>query len=411
MNLPQNVLYVINKLQSCGFEAFCVGGCVRDFLMGIAPGDYDITTNAQPCEILSCFSNDKTLTNGIKHGTVTIVVDGECIEVTTYRIDGDYKDSRHPESVSFSRRLSDDLSRRDFTVNTICFSNSHGFVDLFGGRNDIKAKIIRCVGDPDKRFCEDALRIMRAIRFSSVLGFDIEYATSESLISNAHLLKNISAERKFTELSKLLCGKNAYKTILKYSDVIKQVVPEMAELTTDDFAAISEMFLNCTQNSDSLVLFYCCLFSRMSDSKAAQSSLKNLKAPNVLIKAVGDILSENLNDFCDDTVYAKKLAARVGYKNAKLFCLFVGAKFIEKSQCTTLLLKKLDVLEKNNACISISQLDISGNDLTELSATGRQIGDILKLLCQEVMEEKIINSKKKLIYRAQQLFNEGSTNL
>ncbi|MEE1185167.1 MAG: hypothetical protein UHX92_03715, partial [Acutalibacteraceae bacterium] len=174
-HLPEKIEYVINRITDSGFEAFIVGGCVRDMLMGKTPNDFDITTSATPEEIQNIF--EKTVPTGIKHGTITVVLEGEPIEVTTFRCDGDYNDCRHPEKVEFVRSIEADLSRRDFTVNAIAYNPTKGIVDLFGGIEDINSKILRAVGNPEKRFCEDALRIMRLFRFSSVLSFEIEEKT------------------------------------------------------------------------------------------------------------------------------------------------------------------------------------------------------------------------------------------
>ena len=173
MILPNAIKTAMNILENGGFECFAVGGCVRDFVMGRIPGDYDLTTNAEPQEMISCFEGFRIIETGIKHGTVTVLIDGNNVEITTYRVDGEYKDNRHPEEVRFTSRLSEDLSRRDFTVNAMAYSKKNGLVDLFGGREDIEKKTMRCVGDPDKRFSEDGLRILRALRFASVLDFDI----------------------------------------------------------------------------------------------------------------------------------------------------------------------------------------------------------------------------------------------
>ena len=199
----------IFMLEKAGFKAFAVGGCVRDFLLGKKPTDFDITASALPEETKAVFKNEPVIETGIKHGTVTVLMEGEPLEITTFRIDKNYSDNRHPKEVLFTRSLSEDLSRRDFTINALAFSQNTGIIDLFGGVSDLEHGIIRTVGNPDKRFGEDALRIMRALRFAAVLGFEIEEKTALSIKKNCALLKNISAERVFLELSKLLCGKDA----------------------------------------------------------------------------------------------------------------------------------------------------------------------------------------------------------
>ena len=201
-DIPENITYVLDRLHSAGFESYIVGGCVRDSLLGIPAHDFDVTTNALPQEVIDVFSDMNVIETGIKHGTVTVVSGGENVEITTHRIDGEYLDNRRPSDVTFTRNIENDLSRRDFTVNAMAYSPHSGLVDLHGGVQDLDRKIIRCVGEPDRRFGEDGLRILRALRFSSVLGFQVDEQTSMSIHANSHLLKNISAERIFSEFAK-----------------------------------------------------------------------------------------------------------------------------------------------------------------------------------------------------------------
>ena len=227
MDMPKNVDTAINLLQSAGFEAYAVGGCVRDSLLGKIPNDWDITTSAKPEDMKSVFADFHCIDTGIKHGTVTVVIDGEPLEITTFRLDGEYEDNRHPKSVTFTSNLSADLGRRDFTVNAMAYSKKTGTVDLFGGQNDLKNKIIRCVGDPDRRFNEDALRILRALRFASALDFEIEEKTAQSLLKNRALLGNISEERIAKELLKLVCGKGAKRILTDFAPVLFEILPEL----------------------------------------------------------------------------------------------------------------------------------------------------------------------------------------
>ena len=199
MQINKNAEKLIRQLNNQGYEAFIVGGCVRDYLLGLTPHDTDICTNALPEQTKKCFEAYHTFDTGIKHGTISVVCGDEVYEITTYRIDGDYSDNRHPDSVSFTRNINEDLQRRDFTVNAMAYNAEYGLVDPYGGKNDLKDKIIRCVGNPDTRFNEDALRILRALRFASVYGFSIEENTSKSIFKNADLLKNIATERVTSE--------------------------------------------------------------------------------------------------------------------------------------------------------------------------------------------------------------------
>lgn len=230
IKLPNQVDRALELLEKAGFEAYIVGGCVRDNIMGKIPSDYDITTSALPEEVEKTFSAYRTLETGMKHGTVTVIIDKMPIEITTYRREGKYLDNRHPSHVEFTRSLKEDMARRDFTMNAIAFNHRTGLVDCFGGERDIESRIIRCVGNPDERFKEDALRIMRALRFSSVMGFEIESQTLEAAMNNRELLKNISAERLREELVKLICGSDVRRCLMQSAEILGAVIPELLEM-------------------------------------------------------------------------------------------------------------------------------------------------------------------------------------
>lgn len=231
ITIPSDVYFILNRLGECGYTAHIVGGCVRDMLIGKAPTDYDITTSATPDETKEVFSDFRTVDTGIKHGTVTLIYNGTPYEITTYRTEGAYSDNRHPDSVSFTRNLSLDLSRRDFTVNAMCADKDGNLTDLYGGLGHLSAGIISAVGCAKERFFEDALRILRAIRFSSTLGFSLDAETAAAVHECLPLLDNVSVERTYSELYKLVCGKSAYAVISEYSDVIKRVLPELLSVT------------------------------------------------------------------------------------------------------------------------------------------------------------------------------------
>jgi tRNA nucleotidyltransferase (CCA-adding enzyme) len=224
--LPENVKNIIEELNKAGYEAYAVGGCVRDSILGRIPNDWDITTNAKPLDVKSIFR--RTVDTGLKHGTVTVLIGKEPYEVTTYRIDGEYEDSRHPKEVSFTSDLKEDLLRRDFTINAMAYNDTDGLVDIFGGMEDIEAKVIRCVGEPKERFSEDALRLLRAIRFAAQLGYNIEEKTYEAIKELSPTLKNISAERIQAELNKILISDNPsmLKTAFE-TGLTAQFIPEL----------------------------------------------------------------------------------------------------------------------------------------------------------------------------------------
>lgn len=230
MSLPRGVREVMDALHRGGFSAYAVGGCVRDALRGEVPHDYDVTTSAFPEEMMALFQGWRVIPTGLKHGTLTVLCHGESVEVTTFRVDGEYRDSRHPESVSFTRDLKEDAARRDFTVNAMAYSDRDGLCDFFGGAKDLEAGCIRAVGDAHRRFEEDALRILRALRFASVLDFTIEKETAQALFDSKKLLQKISAERIREEFLKCICGKAAVSVLREYREIFCEILPCLAPL-------------------------------------------------------------------------------------------------------------------------------------------------------------------------------------
>lgn len=227
MHISRKAAYVLDRLNACGHEAFVVGGCVRDSLLGREPNDWDVTTSALPDEVKACFSDLRTVETGLQHGTLTLLVEGSPIEVTTFRNDGIYLDHRHPVGVTFSKTVEEDLARRDFSVNAMAYHPARGLVDLFGGREDLKNRRICCVGDPVTRFREDGLRILRALRFASVLNFTLDADTERAVRSEKELLRFIAPERIREEFLKLICGQNAADVLRRYVEVIGQFLPEL----------------------------------------------------------------------------------------------------------------------------------------------------------------------------------------
>lgn len=362
-----------------GFEAYLVGGCVRDFILGKVPSDFDITTNARPNEMLEIFDGYKVIETGLKHGTVTVVVRGVHLEITTYRFDGNYSDGRHPDEVRFSRTLSDDLQRRDFTVNAMAYNGR--LVDLYGGKADIDNKIIRCVGDADKRFKEDALRILRALRFSSKLGFKIEKNTSESILKNKALLHKISGERIYTELIKLLGGKNADKVIREYDSVFEEVfkgsgfalsADTVKACPDDDFIKLAAFFLRNEYCGDNL--------RRMKVSnKCYHAVLSVTEITKQEIHPTASVIKRLMNKYGSDSVYGALLLKRAN-----------GDKV------DTLLDIYREITDKNE-CFCLSQLAVCGNDLINAGISGKAIGEVLKALLEMVIEGSLENKKDVLL--------------
>lgn len=391
INIPTHIEKVLNILYKSGFEAYLVGGCVRDALMGKEPHDFDLTTNATPDEMLKCFSGMRIIETGLKHGTVTVVSEGENVEITTYRIDGKYTDNRHPEEVLFTRNIHEDLSRRDFTVNAIAYSPKDGIVDIFNGREDITNKIIKCVGNPDARFNEDGLRIIRALRFASVLGFSIDEKTAKSIHNNKELLKNISAERIFTEMKKLICGIQSGRILYEYYDVFCCVFPALLNYKEQYFNNIK---LTDTLPGDIFIRF-AALFGKMSKDDI-KSSIRLLKTDNKFYSNV-NILSEYLTkNIKTDEISVRYIMNKLDEENilrlAKLKKAFYP-DFLEEE-----FVKQFKHQLEKGACVRIKDLSVKGNDLIDAGIKkGKEIGDIIdKLLC-EVIENRCPNSKKELL--------------
>ncbi len=431
-NLNENWKLIINKLETKGYEAYLVGGAVRDIIMNKTPSDVDITTNATPVEMKEVFSEYTTIDTGIKHGTVTVIFDGTPFEITTYRTESGYSDGRHPDLVSFTKDIKDDLSRRDFTMNSIAFSPDSGFVDPYGGKYDIKNKTIRCVGKPTERFTEDSLRILRALRFSSVLGFQIEDETEKAMFDCCELLSNISTERVFTELTKLLCGKNVKQVLMKYSDIIAVIIPEikaMKGFNQHNFHHKYDLLghtATVTQNISPKVHLRLAAFLHdiakplcMSfddngvghfyghpslGAKIADDILRRLKSDNRTRESVVTLIKLHDNPIEESERIIKRKLRTIGkdmlFDLIELQCADTSGLADEYHTRYTHF-DRLAALTENilrkEECFSLKNLDINGNDVTELGYQGRKVGKILNTLLDAVIDGKAENSKEQLI--------------
>ena len=378
LKLPRDVSFILDKYNNAGYEAHCVGGCVRDMLMGFPPQDYDIATNA-PCEVtMKLFP--KVIPTGIKHGTVTVMLSGEPYEVTRYRVDGEYHDHRRPDSVTFTEDFKEDLSRRDFTVNAIGYNPAMGICDPYGGEADIRAGIIRTVGDPDQRFSEDALRILRGIRFSSKLGFKIEDSTLDSIIKNASTLSSVSAERIAIELIKTMAG-------LKPS--------------------LISIIINAG-GLESFGLEHCHRLDILD--KLPASPLLRLSALTVICSAEPRSFCDKLKlsrqqkkeitGFCDifkceslDLIYIKKLLETLGYEGCATAVEGYG---IFRSVDTSLLKKDLETAKLENHPYCLKMLEIKGGDIMALGFQGENIRNAQEFLLSKVIENPKLNNRDRL---------------
>ena len=377
INLPSGALLIIERLSERGFRGDIVGGCVRDHLLLKEPHDYDITTSATPEEMKEIFSDMRTIETGIRHGTLTVMHEGEPYEVTTYRLDGEYSDNRHPDSVSFTRELRLDLSRRDFTVNAMCYSPEYGVTDYFGGMDDLKSRLIRAVGVAEQRFTEDALRILRALRFAATLDFEIEEETAAAIFSCAHLMKNVSRERIMVEYTKLIAGVGAYGILTRFFDVIASVVPG---ITLDNIKSEAE-FLKSSPTVRELALF-----NSATDYEAAMRELKsdNLRR-NYGIRTLS--LKDHKTDTPDDL---RLLLIEGGPLIARDVCALKRLR--GESDPTELFDEVLD----GNPCYKLSDLSIKGDDLSAIGFRGKEIGETLSKLLVAVALAKVENDTSAL---------------
>ncbi len=438
MNIPQYVLNVINKFEASGFEAYAVGGCVRDCLLGKTPHDWDLTTSALPNEIKDIFKDYKTIDTGIKYGTVILVIDGKNIEITTFRSDGDYSDNRHPSSVSFSKNLEDDLRRRDFTVNALAYSPSRGLVDVVGGSRDLKSRIIRCVGDANVRFKEDSLRILRALRFSATLGFSIDPDTIMAAFACRRLLFNISSERISAELNLMMMANDPSHVLRIFKDIIATIIPEL--LPSFDFEQnnphhcfdVWEHTLSAISQSPKeldvrlALLFHdiakpvCAKYDRCGivhfydhapkGAEIAENIMRRLKYDNKTIKNVSLLVGYHDAYAKADKVSVKKMLQEIGEDNFRKLLKVQKADNRAKTEEANKRLNLLNRVEEifnsiilNNECFSLDTLNINGRDLTNTGkVAGKQTGIALNYLLNAVIEEKCENTYSALL----DLFNK-----
>lgn len=435
MTISENAKKIISVIESAGYEAFAVGGCVRDFIMHRACDDIDITTSAKPDELERILSENGIhfIETGLKHGTVTAVINGENYEITTYRTDGDYKDSRHPESVEFVADIKEDLSRRDFTVNAMAYNERKGIVDLFGGKADLEKGVIRAVGDPDKRFKEDALRIMRAIRFASVLSFSVEPETKKAIFDNRKLLKNVSAERIFSELSKLIMGDNVFTVLKDYRDIIAVVIPELEpifNIPQNTKWHIYNVWEHTCKAVDSapkdLALRLAMLFhdigkayTRTTDEKGTdhfighqrvsalytEKALKRLKVPNEIYDRVMFLVPIHDMHIGTEDKKIKKWLSKAGESNLRdLIEVKRADKLAQNPEMTEQELENLNITQSrldkiisNGEPFTVKDLAVNGNDMIALGLQGRQIGETLDNLLEKVIDNELPNEKSALI--------------
>ena len=442
IKLPEKVKYIIETITEAGFEAYAVGGCVRDSVLGREPDDWDITTSASPYQIKELFP--RTVDTGIQHGTVTVMLDKDGYEVTTYRIDGVYEDGRHPREVTFTPDPKEDLKRRDFTMNAMAYNGKTGLIDIFDGRKDMENRIIRCVGDPEERFREDALRMMRAVRFSAQLGYEIEAATEMAITHLAENLKKISAERIQVELLKLLCApypgriRSAYelgitKIILPEFDscmetaqnnphhcytVGEHSIRAMEAVEPDKCLRLAMLFhdigkpVTKTTDQEGIDHFH---GHPLVSEEMTRKILKRLKLDNQTIFTVTRLVRYHDHYIGETSKAVRRSILEIG---EEIFPLLLQVKradieaqseYLKKEKEEHLeTVQKLyeDILRKKQ-CVSLKELAVSGSDLIRENGMqpGKEVGEVLSCLLDLVIEDPALNQKETLLQRAKSFGN------
>ena len=433
MILPAHVLECIQLLESNGYEAYAVGGCVRDALLGLQAQDYDLCTDAAPQQIKAVFSHYRLVLSGEKHGTVAVITSGGLVEITTYRTEGGYQDNRHPDWVRFVTDIREDLSRRDFTINAMAFSPKRGLTDPWGGRHDLDTGVLRAVGDPSVRFSEDALRILRGMRFAARYHLQVEPQTQQAMLDQAYLLPHLAAERVFSELCKLIVLVDA-QDLLQYAPVFAKIIPELqptmgfdqrnphhaydvythTAYVTAAVPGILSLRLAALLHDIGKVPTFTLddagcghfLGHAKASAQMAQTILLRLKAPTALREQVVNLIARHMTIPEPDKRLLRRRLGQYGVEETNLLLQLQQADFRSKGTVADdpvfdAIARLLDQIIQEDACLRIHDLAINGHDLIALGFTpGKQIGRCLSYLLQQVQDELLCNSKEPLLQEA-----------
>lgn len=453
IRLPGDAMWLLQTLHAAGYSAYVVGGCVRDSLLGRQPGDWDICTSARPAEMRALFGDRQLILTGEKHGTVGVVLHGKPYEITTYRLDGAYRDHRHPDKVCFVEDLAQDLARRDFTINAMAYAPGEGVIDLYGGRRDLDAGVIRCVGDPAARFAEDALRILRALRFAARLGFELEDATARAAQEACQTLQAVSAERIYAELDGLLTVPGAGKVLSQYGAILAGAVPEVAgcigctqpgrwhcyDVWQHTAAAVTALDLRGQDTRGARILCWATFLhdiakplcrSEGPDGAAhfrghnqrgavvARTILRRLKAPSYLIEGVTGLVAIHDAPLPTGDAAILKCLNRYGAVFLRRLCALKYADLDAHAHTPEVACRRRDVeifearmatLAKTG-CYTMRQLAVNGADLMEAGLpAGPAVGQMLHTLLGAVMEGRLANEHTALLTEMQRLRRESET--
>ena len=434
ISIPAAASRLLGALRRAGFEAYVVGGCVRDSLLGRTPGDWDICTSARPEQVRTVFSAYRQILTGEKHGTVAVIVGGTPYEITTYRVDGQYHDSRHPDAVQFVPQVQPDLARRDFTINAMAYAPGEGLIDLYGGRSDLHACLMRCVGDPEERFAEDALRILRAVRLAAQLDFALEEATERAALDMRQSIQNISAERIYTELDKLLAAPAAGKVLSRYGRILAGAVPEIEPCigftptpSTRHRKSGTEAAPSRMDDKNARILRWSVFLHDLAKpecrtvgpdgaahfpghnqagSKMARSILLRLKAPTYLVESASALVAIHDGALPSDDAGILNMLNRYGAAFLQRLCRLKLADLAAHARNAGVMQREQQVrafegrmLELSaTACYTVGQLAVNGASLMDAGITpGPAVGKALNTLLRAVMEGRLPNEKAALL--------------
>ena len=436
MMIPKYVQFCLERLEKSGFQAYIVGGCVRDSLLGLTPNDYDLCTSALPEQTEEIFSDRKLVLAGKKHGTIGVITEGGVVEITTFRTEGSYTDNRHPEWVEFVPNIEKDLARRDFTVNAMAYSPARGLMDPFGGKKDLENKVLRAVGDPARRFREDSLRILRGARFAAKYGLTPEENTLKAMVDLRNLMENLARERVFEELCKLLLAASA-EDLIRFAPLIAQVIPELESQIGFDQRNIHHAYDLFTHTAHVTALTPRELSLRWAgllhdagkvpsffldeeghghfyghakiSAPLADEILRRLKAPTALREEVVRLCELHMTLIQPEKKTVRRWLGKLGPELMDKLLTFQKADILGKGIPEGDELDQfprfrsiIAEIQAENSCFSLKDLAIRGGDLMSLGYTGKEIGLCLNRLLEQVMEEKLPNEKEALLNRAKE---------